>query len=217
MKRGNTRWRAAARPTMTNATANRAATVTTRLFELMATIVARLGPRWRGRLLAWVGSSFEWAVHTLGQPPDPADLRGHTRQRHRTVRPAPASPVHGRRVLVSPLRARVGAGGRTASERLPSKSTAVACSPVGRRVQCVGGGRNLATNPGDWQGSTRRMLTFCKEHDIGWSYWAYSGANSLVIPRTNRPKPDLLPILQRVRLGGSLARVAVAAEGLRMQ
>ena len=60
-----------------------------------------------------------------------------------------------------------------------------------------GGGSNSGRDTGDWQASTQQMMAFCKAHGIGWSFWAYAGANSLVVPKTNSPKPDLLPLLQR--------------------
>lgn len=60
-----------------------------------------------------------------------------------------------------------------------------------------GGGSNSGRDKGNWRESTRQMMAFFKSHGVGWSFWAYAGANSLVVPKTNDPKPDLLPLLQR--------------------
>ncbi len=48
----------------------------------------------------------------------------------------------------------------------------------------------------NWKRDTRTMLAHCKEAGTSWAFFAYSGGNSLVIPRTHTPKPGLLPVLQ---------------------
>jgi hypothetical protein len=40
------------------------------------------------------------------------------------------------------------------------------------------------------------MLAYAKGHHLSWTFWAYSGGNSLVQSGTHEPKPGLLPTLQ---------------------
>ncbi|MFN2590278.1 MAG: hypothetical protein ABR518_05880, partial [Actinomycetota bacterium] len=70
------------------------------------------------------------------------------------------------------------------------------------RVQCVRLRRQRVWSDDervnrDWQQETDRLLSYARERGIGWTFWAYSGGNSLVENRTGEPKPGLLPALQR--------------------
>jgi Cellulase (glycosyl hydrolase family 5) len=47
-----------------------------------------------------------------------------------------------------------------------------------------------------WRRDTETMLAYYKAHDISWTYYAYNGGNTIVIPGTDTPLPNLLPVLQ---------------------
>lgn len=49
----------------------------------------------------------------------------------------------------------------------------------------------------DWQNETEEMLKFFKENKIHWAFWSYSGYESLVDPKFNRAKTELLDILRK--------------------
>jgi endoglycosylceramidase len=51
--------------------------------------------------------------------------------------------------------------------------------------------------PRDWQGQLAEMMAYSKAHHLSWTFWAYSGGNSLVQSGTHEPKPGLLPTLQQ--------------------
>jgi endoglucanase len=48
----------------------------------------------------------------------------------------------------------------------------------------------------NWQEETEALLATSKDERVGWTFWAYSGGNSLVEKDTGEPKPGLLPTLQ---------------------
>jgi hypothetical protein len=56
---------------------------------------------------------------------------------------------------------------------------------------------NTKPHRGTWLASLNSLMSYTKAHGIGWTFWAYSGGNSLVKPGTHKPKADLLPALQR--------------------
>jgi aryl-phospho-beta-D-glucosidase BglC (GH1 family) len=49
----------------------------------------------------------------------------------------------------------------------------------------------------NWQQETDTLLSYAREVSFGWTFWAYSGGNSLIENGTGRPKQGLLPALQR--------------------
>jgi len=59
-----------------------------------------------------------------------------------------------------------------------------------------GEGANLHPPSPAWQTDTKAFLDYCRTNDIGWSFWVYAGASSLVLPGTITPKEPLLSILQ---------------------
>jgi aryl-phospho-beta-D-glucosidase BglC (GH1 family) len=50
--------------------------------------------------------------------------------------------------------------------------------------------------PRDWEAQVEEMMRYCKSHRLSWTFWAYSGGNSMVQSGTHEPKPGLLPVLQ---------------------
>jgi hypothetical protein len=64
-------------------------------------------------------------------------------------------------------------------------------------------GFNAATNaraPSPrWARDLRAMMSYTRRAGIGWSFWAYDGANSLVYLHSNTPKQPLLRILRSGR------------------
>lgn len=48
-----------------------------------------------------------------------------------------------------------------------------------------------------WKRDLEKLLTFFKEKDIHWAYWAYSGKESLINYTDNKPKAELLDFLRR--------------------
>jgi hypothetical protein len=60
-----------------------------------------------------------------------------------------------------------------------------------------GAGRNNASVAGpDWRRSLKSLMDYCKANRISWTYWAYWGSSSLIVPGTQQPKEDLLAALQ---------------------
>jgi hypothetical protein len=47
-----------------------------------------------------------------------------------------------------------------------------------------------------WLPNTKSLMAYCKAHGLGWAYFAYWGANEIVIHNTDYPLPQLLPVLQ---------------------
>lgn len=60
-----------------------------------------------------------------------------------------------------------------------------------------GGANNVHGGRSNWQASTTSLMAFCTRNDIGWSLWAYAGANSLVQPGGDEPKSELLSLVQQ--------------------
>jgi hypothetical protein len=59
------------------------------------------------------------------------------------------------------------------------------------------GGTNNVHGPREgWQDSSRAMLAYCRQHDVGWAVHAYAGANSVVVQHTEQPKVEVLAILK---------------------
>jgi endoglycosylceramidase len=57
------------------------------------------------------------------------------------------------------------------------------------------GGASDAARDLQWQADVQAMMGFCREHDVGWSLFAYADGK-LLQPGTSVPRPGLLPILQ---------------------
>ncbi|HJP67075.1 MAG TPA: cellulase family glycosylhydrolase [Actinomycetota bacterium] len=47
-----------------------------------------------------------------------------------------------------------------------------------------------------WKRDTEAMLAYFKAHHISWTYFSYNGGNTIVVPGTHKPLPDLVPVLQ---------------------
>lgn len=59
-----------------------------------------------------------------------------------------------------------------------------------------GAGRNNRPPGPGWRKSLRQLMDYCKANGISWTFWAYWGANSLIVPGTQQPKEDVLAGLQ---------------------
>jgi hypothetical protein len=62
-----------------------------------------------------------------------------------------------------------------------------------------GAGVNAQPVAAGWQSALRRMMRVTRRAGIGWSFWAYDGANSLVYLHSETPKQPLLSILRSGR------------------
>lgn len=60
---------------------------------------------------------------------------------------------------------------------------------------CFGGTVN-DVQPPYWQEPTEAMLSYFKAHRISWAVYAYSGASSLLDPKTGEPKTEVIRTLQ---------------------
>ena len=59
-----------------------------------------------------------------------------------------------------------------------------------------GAGRNNRPPGSGWRKSLRSLMAYCKDHRVSWTFWAYWGGSSLIVPGTQQPKEDLLRELQ---------------------